>query len=132
MDNKEDVQKKPFYKKWWVWGITGVLVLFIIIGSGGDSTTPTSNVTNNNDLILSYRVIDEEDISYLGCKKIGLRIVVPDDAIKENVDFTLGEIVEKYKADWEDITVWAYRYSEESQVGLIGFTKCMKEYSTCG
>ncbi len=39
MNNQEVTQKKPFYKKWWVW-VLAVFVLFIIIGASGDSSTP--------------------------------------------------------------------------------------------
>jgi len=48
MNNQEIKQKKPFYKKWWVW-VLAVFVLFIIIGSSGDSPTATSEVTESNE-----------------------------------------------------------------------------------
>ena len=36
---EETTKKKPFYKRWWVW-VLGVIVLFIVIGASGSSTTP--------------------------------------------------------------------------------------------
>jgi len=78
-----------------------------------------------------YKIVEEEDISYLGCKRIGIRIVVPDEADKADVDYTLEKIINNYRSDWDDITVWAYKYSEEEQVGTIPYTMGMKEYSTC-
>ena len=78
-----------------------------------------------------YRIIEKEDISYAGCKRIGIRIVVPDDANKTDVDYTLKKIVDDNKSKWDNITVWAYKYSEEKQVGKIANTMGMKEYSVC-
>jgi len=80
---------------------------------------------------ISYKIIEEEDISYLGCKRVGIRIVVPDDANKTDVNYVLGKIIDDNKAKWDDITVWAYKYSEEQQVGKIFYTMGMKEYSIC-
>lgn len=80
---------------------------------------------------ISYKIIEEEDIFYLGCKRVGIRIVVPDDANKIDVDYILGKIINDNKSKWDDITVWAYKYSEEQQVGKIPYTMGMKEYSIC-
>lgn len=48
MNNQEVAQKKPFYKKWWIW-VLAVFVLFIIIGASGDSTTTSDEVTESNE-----------------------------------------------------------------------------------
>jgi len=80
---------------------------------------------------VSYRIIEEEDISYINCKRIGVRIVVPDDSLQTDVNYTLQEIVNKHKTDWDDITVWAYKDSEEKMVGLIPYSMGIKEYSSC-
>jgi len=80
---------------------------------------------------ISYKIIEEEDISYLGCKRVGIRIVVPDNANKIDVDYILKKIIDDNKPKWDDITVWAYKYSEEQQVGKISYTMGMKEYSVC-
>jgi len=80
---------------------------------------------------ISYKIIEEEDISYIGCKRVGIRIIVPDDANKTDVNYILGKIIDDNKPKWDDITVWAYKYSEEQQVGKIPYTMGMKEYSIC-
>lgn len=80
---------------------------------------------------VSYRVIEEDDISYAGCNRVALRIVVPDDASQTNVDFTLTNIVNEHKESWDDITVWAWKESEIGEVGATPATMGMKEYSTC-
>jgi len=145
MTNEEKI-KKPIWKRKWVWI---VVILFIIIISVGDSDNEKNNLEQqssqeqNQQQVeidktpeptrkeVSYKIIEEEDISYMGCKRIGVRIVVPDDSNKADVSYTLQKIVNDYKSDWDDITVWAYKYSEESQVGKIIYTMGMKEYSTC-
>lgn len=43
---EEAPKKKPLYKKWWIW-VIGVFVLFIIIGSSGDS--PTNKAVDNSE-----------------------------------------------------------------------------------
>jgi len=43
----DEPKKKPFYKRWWVW-VIGVVVLFIVIGASGSSTTP-QKVGSNGD-----------------------------------------------------------------------------------
>jgi|TARA_Y100000310_G_scaffold345555_1_gene466508 hypothetical protein len=78
-----------------------------------------------------YRILDEENISYLNCKRVGIRIVVPDDSLQTDVDYTLGRIVQKYKINWDDVTIWAYKESETDLVGQIGNTMGMKKYSIC-
>jgi len=80
---------------------------------------------------IPYRIIEEEDISYLGCKRVGIRIVVPDNSDKTNVESVMEKIINDNKSKWSDITVWAFKYSEEDQIGKIGHTMGMKEYSTC-
>jgi len=80
---------------------------------------------------IPYKIIEKEDISYLGCKRVRIRIVVPDDTDKTDVDYILKKIIDDNKPKWDDITVWAYKYSEEQQVGKIPYAMGMKEYSTC-
>ena len=80
---------------------------------------------------ITYRIIEEEDISYINCKRVGIRLVVPDNSPQTDVNYTIQEIIKKYKNNWDDITIWAYKESEESQVGLIPYSMGMKEYSTC-
>jgi len=66
---------------------------------------------------VDYRIIEEDDISYAGCKRIGVRIVVPDNAERRDVDHTLYLLARDYLIDWDDVTIWAWGYSEESEVG---------------
>jgi len=103
---------------------------FIIIGETGSPSEQAENTQPQNQL-LAYTIVEEEDISYLNCKRVGIRVTVPDDAQEGDVNFTLDKIIEDNKSEWEDITVWAYKNSEEAQVGTIGYTKGMREYSTC-
>ena len=128
-NTQEEKTKKKFYKKWWVWALA-VLVLFITIGESG-APTPQAENTQPQHQLLAYKIADQDDLSYIGCKRTGLRVAVPDDSKQPDVDFTLEKIIDDYKSEWDDITVWVYGYSEESQVGLIGSTKGMKEYSVC-
>ena len=80
---------------------------------------------------ISYKIITRQDISFQHCKRLAIRIVVPDSANKIDVDFILRKLIDKNKSKWDDITVWAYRYSEKKQVGKIPYTMGMKEYSIC-
>jgi hypothetical protein len=81
--------------------------------------------------LVPYKVITKEDISYAGCKRIAIRVTVPDEAKQDDVNFTLNKIISSYKSGWADVTVWAYRNSEERKVGKIPNTKGMLEYSRC-
>jgi hypothetical protein len=80
---------------------------------------------------IPYRVVTEEDISYAGCKRSSFRIVVPDDSEKTEVETVMKKIINSNKAQWDDITVWAYKDSEEDMVGKVGHTMGMMEYSIC-
>lgn len=143
----EEKTKKPIWKKWWVW-IVAVLFLIIIVSAGGDdndkidSEQQPSQEQNQQQAEIdktpeptrkevSYKIIEEEDISYMGCKRVGIRLVVPDESDKSDVSYTLRKIITDYKSDWDDITIWAYRYSEENQVGKIIYSMGMEEYSVC-
>lgn len=78
-----------------------------------------------------YRIITEEDTSYAGCKRVGIRIVVPDNSNKEKVSYTMNQIINRKQSNWDEITVWAWKYSEESQVGSSIATMGIEEYSNC-
>lgn len=109
------------------------MAIFLLSGCGQTKpTTPTPPKTGEPvGKEIPYKIIEEDDISYAGCKRAGIRIVVPDDADKNDVDFTMAKITSDKKASWDDITIWAFKYSEESKVGTIPYTMGMKEYSTC-
>lgn len=79
-----------------------------------------------------YEVIQEEDISYLGCKRVTYRIAVPDSASQESVDLAMKRLIDEKKAQWGDITVWAYKNSEKERAASMAYTMGIKEYSTCG
>ncbi len=119
-------------------GIIALVVIIVIVSRGEEKKEikpeqqlqkPSQEQSTRKEV--DYKIIEEEDISYLGCKRTGIRIVVPDEALKVDVSYTLGKIIDNYKSDWDDITVWAYKYSEEQQIGKIPYTMGMKEYSTC-
>ncbi|MBU3942786.1 hypothetical protein KKA24_02270 [Patescibacteria group bacterium] len=143
----EEKTKKPIWKRWWVWTVV-ILFIIIIVSVGGDDNKKTDSEQQSSQeqdqqqaeidktikptrKEVPYKVIEEEDISYIGCKRVGIRLVVPDDSDKLDVGYTLKKIINSYKSDWDDITIWAYKYSEESQVGKIMYTMGMEEYSIC-
>lgn len=139
-------QKKTQYGvKHLLWiGITlllGFFILTTVLVGDGSVKEPTSQIqrTQTQQVVkklppekVPYKVIDEEDISYINCKRVGIRVVVPDESLPRDVGHTLRKIIEERRHNWDDITVWAYKESEESQVGLIPYSKGMEEYSTCG
>ncbi|MBU1083426.1 hypothetical protein KKE14_03260 [Patescibacteria group bacterium] len=100
--------------------IVGGIIIFITI-------LATSACSNS----VPYKVVSEEDISYINCKRVGIKIVVPDETDASSVEPVLEKIINENKSKWDDITVWAFKYSEEAQVGTIPYTMGMKEYSTC-
>lgn len=98
-----------------------LVVFFVAAMSGSD---------NQENLLLEYRVVEQDDLSYLNCRRVGIHVLVPDEAEQEKVDYTLEQIINTNKSNQDSVTVWAYGYSEEDMVGQ-GFTKGMKEYSSC-
>lgn len=99
-----------------------------------ENTSTNANDTINKAQEVEYKIIEENDISYLNCKRVGLKIIVPDNSKQKNVDHTLENIINNFKSQgWQNITVWAWKYSEEKDVkdGLITYTMGLKEYSTC-
>ncbi len=122
-----------------------IVVIFIIVGIAGgggekattseqpiqEEETETPRQEESSKKEVEYRIIEEDDVSYAGCKRLAIRIVVPDNSDKENVEYTMEMIIEGKKSKWDDITVWAWKYSEEKQVGKIIATMGQKEYSTC-
>lgn len=89
-------------------------------------------VTEPEPKEVEYRVIEEDDISYAGCKRIGVRIVVPDSAEQRDVDHTLYLLARDYLIDWDDVTVWAWGYSEEAEVGASVASKGIYEETLPG
>ena len=81
---------------------------------------------------IDYRIVEERDISYLNCKRLAVSTVVPDDAVERDVEHTLYLLARDYLIDWDDVTVWAWGYSEEAQIGTIPATKGTVEESLPG
>ena len=55
--------KKPFYKKWWIWGILVVLVIALASGSNGDKTNvnpsqPVDEGTESAQESITYEAVD--------------------------------------------------------------------------
>lgn len=47
-DNKDQKNKKAWYKRWWVWGVGGfILIILIAAASGGTPASTDTNVANN-------------------------------------------------------------------------------------
>ena len=88
-------------------------------------------IVNPNQEV-EYQVVEEEDISYLDCKRVGVRIIVPDEAVESNVKYTLKIIAQEYLTEWQDVTIWAWGYSELNEVGESGATKGIYEESLSG
>ena len=80
--------------------------------------------------LATYEIVEEEDISYSGCKKLAVRVVVDDNTTKSDSDFTVKTIAEKY-TNWDEVTVWGWGFSERSEVGASMFTKGMYESGSC-
>jgi hypothetical protein len=110
-----------------------VLIITFSIFNGGDekkkgvTTTEalTTSIVEEVETVqkiiepkdIDYKVIEEEDISYPACKRIAVRITVPDESDKVDVDYTLSLIANDYLVEWSKVTIWAWGYSEESEVG---------------
>jgi hypothetical protein len=90
----------------------------------------TSNIITLKEEI-PYKIITEENISYLGCKRVKIRITVPDNSEKSDVDYILEKLINENKSRWDDITVFAYKYSGEQEIRTIPYSMGTKEYSTC-
>ena len=58
--------KKPFYKKWWIWAIIVVFVIAISgVGGGSDSdTNKPTEVDNEKTITYEAKVDNEETITY--------------------------------------------------------------------
>lgn len=66
-------QKKPWYKRWWVWVIVAVVAIGIIgamsSGDGGDSSDSSSSDTASSKANSNHLRLDGEDIYYTNSKK---------------------------------------------------------------
>lgn len=82
-----------------------------------------------------HRILQEDDsFSRPDCRIITVRVLVEDDATEGEVDDILDQVIQEYKLDWDDVTAWAYPFSDEEQVGQLEYTewpKGVKSYSDC-
>jgi len=122
MDNQQlQQEQKPMKKnktKVWIFLIILIIVIAIIgATTGGDDETntnssPANKVVNTNTVVeplgdlLDYEIIEEDDISYAGCERVGIHITVPEDATQEDINFTMEYIIDDYLFWWDDVTVW--------------------------
>ena len=102
-------------------------LLLVGCSTNSSSQSPSKAPVKINE----HRVVETNDISYAGCKRVSYAISVPDESLSGYAEETMQQIINSKKPHWDDITVWAYRYSEEPQIGSIPYTLGMKEYSTC-
>lgn len=110
----------------------GIGILVIIMGSSEESNRSVTQETNENPVkAVEYEIVQEKNISYLGCRRVGIKITVPDDSKEDDVKQTMENIIEAKKTSWDDITVWAYKNSEKGSAIEMAETMGMKEYSTC-
>lgn len=91
--------------------------------------------TSDSEGEKGHRIFQEDDsFSESDCKRIIVRVLVEDDATEREVDDILKQVVEEYKPDWDDVTAWAYPFSDEEQVGQLEYTEWPKgaqSYSSC-
>ena len=106
-----------------------LLVALILVGCSDNPSSQSS--TSVPVKINEHRVIATEDISYAGCKRVTYRIAVPDESTTAYSEETMQQIIDSNKSKWDDITVWAFKYSEEDNAKNMMNTMGMKEFSTC-
>ena len=102
-----------------------MIIVFVLPEKNDD------NIRSLNQMQSEYKVVNIEDLSYAGCKRIGIRIVVPDNLPPTDVNDIFDQLIDRYKKNHEDITVWAWEYSEEPMIGNKSYTKGIREYSVC-
>ena len=88
---------------------------------------PTSQPTEKaSDKEISYTIISEEDISYLGCKRTAVKVQIPDGTEQNDMNELAQDLINERKSSWEDITIWLYFQSTTSS-----FADETKTYSNC-
>ena len=121
--------------------VASVVVLFILLTL---ALIPTSEPTSNPNATeqapveqaevktTDYRIVSEEDISYAGCRRVVYRVLLDGDEEQSVIDSTLREAVVAKKDAWDNITFFAYDYSdEEMDVTKLAYTEGVAEHSTC-
>ncbi len=102
-------------------------LLLVGCSTNSSSQSPSKAPVKINE----HRVVETNDISYAGCKRVTFKIAVPDESAPAVVEQTMQQVINSKKSQWDDITVWAYKYSEEENAKSMMNTMGMKEYSTC-
>lgn len=85
----------------WTGGIIAVSFILGFLMFNADDTTRVS----------SHTVISEEDISYAGCNRVKVSVVMQNPS--QNV---LDTIRDSYLTKWDDVTIFAYSDSAQSEV----------------
>ncbi len=76
-----------------------------------------------------YEVVETNDLTTSGWyDNMNIKIIVPDDSTPEQVDNAMEDIIDEY-GHYDYLTIWAWKFSEEDQVGKIPYTMGMKEWS---
>jgi hypothetical protein len=60
---KQEKGKKPFYKKWWVWLIAGLVILVIVVPKNNDTKVTTDKVTTEKTEKANVETKEKEPIS---------------------------------------------------------------------
>ena len=76
--------KKKWYIRWWAILIYIFLFIkFVVFISDSQQTQMRTTTPINNQaqeqVVVNYEIIEEKDISYAGCKRIIINIIVPDN-----------------------------------------------------
>ena len=77
-----------------------------------------------------YRIVKEEDISYAGCKRVGVSTVIPNNTTKKRARAIVKELIDIYfkEEGWMDVTIWAY--NDEARIGKWP-ADLIEEFSIC-
>src|SRR3989344_5729915 len=96
-------QKKPFYRRWWVW-VIGVFVLGVIVSSSSDSKPAAPQTTAQVEQAatqpqtkqITYQIVDRWTIPNGGEGKV---VVISPDLLNETDMIALGN---KLKSDTQN------------------------------
>lgn len=81
--------------------------------------------------LLEYEIVSEEDLSYSGCSRVAYRVILDGNQDQDKIDITLDSVIDSKKENWNDLTVWAYDFSERNEAIASSYTEGIAEYSTC-
>jgi|GEM_PF-4541364 len=112
-----------------VLGILGVSILIAVVLY--QSQNKHLDSTDSVVTVMNYEVIDTEDTSYAGCKRLSVWVTLEseDDPFVQN---TLNAVKDEYAKSYDDVSVFGYRESELDLIGNVPYTLGKSEISTCG